>query len=137
VVRLCQTFPKGPAAKHILGQLVRAATGGGSNYEEARGAEKTMPDKTERFGIGGRPRLGLFGGVGSSGSICSQSSSGMSANLVSTQRVDHTRSARAITRRRIGNSRVARVAPGPHRSGRADFLHPALRETGLLDEAKK
>lgn len=39
VVRLSQTFPKGVASKHIVQQLVRAATGGGSNYEEARGAE--------------------------------------------------------------------------------------------------
>jgi four helix bundle protein len=49
VVRLCQTFPKGPAAKHILGQLVRAATGGGANYEEARGAESA--DFVHKVGV--------------------------------------------------------------------------------------
>ncbi len=50
VVRLCQTFPKGVAAKHILGQLVRAATGGGANYEEARGAE-SRADFIHKTGI--------------------------------------------------------------------------------------
>jgi four helix bundle protein len=50
VVRLCQTFPKGPAAKHILGQLVRAATGGGANYEEARGAE-SRADFIHKVGV--------------------------------------------------------------------------------------
>lgn len=50
VVRLCQTLPKGPAAKHILGQLVRAATGGGSNYEEARGAE-SRADFIHKVGV--------------------------------------------------------------------------------------
>jgi four helix bundle protein len=39
VIRLCRRLPKDTAAKHIAQQLVRAATGGGSNYEEARGAE--------------------------------------------------------------------------------------------------
>ncbi len=50
VVRVCQTFPKGPAAKHILGQLVRAATGGGANYEEARGAE-SRADFIHKVGV--------------------------------------------------------------------------------------
>src|SRR6476646_3239647 len=50
VVRLCQTFPKGPAAKHIARQLVRAATGGGANYEEARGAE-SRADFIHKVGI--------------------------------------------------------------------------------------
>src|SRR5450755_2723875 len=39
VVRLCRRLPEDAAAKHIARQLVRAATGGGANYEEARGAE--------------------------------------------------------------------------------------------------
>lgn len=39
VVRLCRTLSGDVASKHIVRQLVRAATGGGSNYEEARGAE--------------------------------------------------------------------------------------------------
>ena len=50
VVRLCQAFPKGPAAKHILVQLVRAATGGGANYEEARGAE-SRADFIHKVGV--------------------------------------------------------------------------------------
>ena len=50
VVRLCRTFPDDPAAKHILRQLVRAATGGGSNYEEARGAE-SRADFIHKVGV--------------------------------------------------------------------------------------
>ena len=50
VVRLCQAFPKGPAAKHILGQLVRSATGGGANYEEGRGAE-SRADFIHKVGV--------------------------------------------------------------------------------------
>lgn len=50
VVRLCRTFPEDPAAKHILRQLVRAATGGGSNYEEARGAE-SRADFIHKVGV--------------------------------------------------------------------------------------
>ena len=50
VVRLCRTFPDDPAAKHILRQLVRAATGGGPNYEEARGAE-SRADFIHKVGV--------------------------------------------------------------------------------------
>jgi four helix bundle protein len=50
VIRLCRTFPDDPAAKHILRQLVRAATGGGSNYEEARGAE-SRADFIHKVGV--------------------------------------------------------------------------------------
>ena len=50
VVRLCRTLPDDPAAKHILRQLVRAATGGGSNYEEARGAE-SRADFVHKVGV--------------------------------------------------------------------------------------
>ena len=50
VVRLCRAFPDDPAAKHILRQLVRAATGGGSNYEEARGAE-SRADFIHKVGV--------------------------------------------------------------------------------------
>ncbi len=39
VVRFCRTMPKDPASRHIMRQLVRSATGGGSNCEEARCAE--------------------------------------------------------------------------------------------------
>lgn len=50
VVRVCRTFPDDPGAKHILRQLVRAATGGGANYEEARGAE-SRGDFVHKIGI--------------------------------------------------------------------------------------
>ena len=39
VLRLCRELPADPAGKHVSRQLMRSATGGGSNYEEARGAE--------------------------------------------------------------------------------------------------
>ena len=39
VLRLCREMPGDPAGKHVSRQLMRSATGGGSNYEEARGAE--------------------------------------------------------------------------------------------------
>ena len=50
VVRLCRRVPNDPAAKHIVRQLVRAATGGGANYEEARGAE-SRADFIHKLGI--------------------------------------------------------------------------------------
>lgn len=50
VVRLCRRLPDDPAAKHIARQLVRAATGGGANYEEARGAE-SLADFIHKLGI--------------------------------------------------------------------------------------
>jgi len=39
VVRLVRTLPKDAAARHISSQIVRSATAGGANYEEARAAE--------------------------------------------------------------------------------------------------
>lgn len=39
VVRFCRELPDDTSSKHIVRQLVRAGTGGGSNYEEARGSE--------------------------------------------------------------------------------------------------
>jgi four helix bundle protein len=39
ILRESKRLPGDPAGRHVLRQLVRAATGGGSNYEEARGAE--------------------------------------------------------------------------------------------------
>jgi four helix bundle protein len=39
VLRLCREIGKDFAGKHVARQLVRCASGGGSNYEEARGAE--------------------------------------------------------------------------------------------------
>lgn len=50
VVRLCRRLPDDTAAKHIARQLVRAATGGGANYEEARGAE-SRADFIHKVGI--------------------------------------------------------------------------------------
>lgn len=49
-VRLCRRLPDEVAAKHIARQLVRAATGGGANYEEARGAE-SLADFIHKLGI--------------------------------------------------------------------------------------
>jgi len=39
VVRMCRALEADFASRHVMHQLVRAATGGGANYEEARGAE--------------------------------------------------------------------------------------------------
>jgi four helix bundle protein len=39
VVRLSARLPRDTAGRHVAGQLVRCATGGGANYEEARAAE--------------------------------------------------------------------------------------------------
>ena len=50
VVRLCRRLPEDATAKHIARQLVRAATGGGANYEEARGAE-SRADFIHKVGI--------------------------------------------------------------------------------------
>jgi four helix bundle protein len=49
-IRLCRRMPDDPAAKHVARQLVRAATGGGANYEEARGAE-SRADFIHKVGI--------------------------------------------------------------------------------------
>ncbi len=43
-------MPDDIAAKHITRQLIRAATGGGSNYEEARGAE-SRADFIHKVGV--------------------------------------------------------------------------------------
>jgi four helix bundle protein len=50
VVRLCRRLPEDASAKHIARQLVRAATGGGANYEEAGGAE-SRADFIHKVGI--------------------------------------------------------------------------------------
>lgn len=39
VLRLCRELAKDFAGKHVARQLIRCASGGGSHYEEARGAE--------------------------------------------------------------------------------------------------
>ncbi len=43
-------MPDDVASKHISRQLVRASTGGGANYEEARGAE-SRADFVHKLGI--------------------------------------------------------------------------------------
>jgi four helix bundle protein len=50
VLRLCRRFPPDPAARHVMRQLVRAATAGGANYEEGRGAE-SRADFLHKLGI--------------------------------------------------------------------------------------
>lgn len=50
VVRLCREVPADPVANHMSRQLARAATSGGANYEEARGAE-SLADFIHKLGI--------------------------------------------------------------------------------------
>jgi four helix bundle protein len=50
VVRLAATLPKDPAGRHVASQLVRSATGGGANYEEARAAE-SREDFIHKVGV--------------------------------------------------------------------------------------
>jgi len=38
-LRVVNELPATPAGKHVARQLIRSATGGGANYEEARGGE--------------------------------------------------------------------------------------------------
>jgi four helix bundle protein len=38
-IRVSTQLPRNPAGRHVALQLVRSATGGGANYEEARAAE--------------------------------------------------------------------------------------------------
>ena len=50
-IQLCRQLPADDvAAKHITRQLVRSASGGGSNYEEARGAE-SRADFIHKVGV--------------------------------------------------------------------------------------
>ncbi len=39
VIRLVEALPKSAVGRHVGGQLVKAGTSGGANYEEARGGE--------------------------------------------------------------------------------------------------
>lgn len=39
VIKLCRALPRDYTCRHVAHQLVRAVSSGGSNYEEARGAE--------------------------------------------------------------------------------------------------
>ena len=41
-LRLAEGLPRQPAGRHVALQLVRAATSGGANYEEARAAESRV-----------------------------------------------------------------------------------------------
>src|SRR5258705_9372986 len=50
VIRLCRGMPRDASARHVARQLVRAATSGGANYEEARGAE-SRSDFIHKLGI--------------------------------------------------------------------------------------
>jgi len=49
-IRLTQALPKGVVGRHIAGQLVRAGTSVGANYEEARGAE-SRADFVHKLGV--------------------------------------------------------------------------------------
>ena len=50
VVRLAAQLPRDPAGRHVASQLVRSATGGGANYEEARAAE-SREDFIHKVGV--------------------------------------------------------------------------------------
>ena len=50
VIALVNTLPNIVVGRHIKGQLLRSGTSGGSNYEEARGAE-SRADFIHKLGI--------------------------------------------------------------------------------------
>ncbi len=50
VIKIVDALPKTVAGKHVGGQLIRAGTSGGSNYEEACGAE-SRPDFAHKMSI--------------------------------------------------------------------------------------
>ena len=50
VVGVAARLPKDAAGRHVALQLVRSATGGGANYEEARAAE-SREDFVHKIGI--------------------------------------------------------------------------------------
>lgn len=50
VLRLCRQLPDDYAGKHVSRQLIRCCSGGGSNYEEARGAE-SLADFTHKLAV--------------------------------------------------------------------------------------
>ena len=50
IIKFCSKFPKGQAAKHVSGQLLRCGTAPAPNYGEARGAESTN-DFVHKLGI--------------------------------------------------------------------------------------
>jgi four helix bundle protein len=50
VVRLTNELPKNAAGRHVAAQILRSATSGGANYEEARSAE-SRADFVHKVGI--------------------------------------------------------------------------------------
>ncbi|HYT92350.1 MAG TPA: four helix bundle protein [Gemmataceae bacterium] len=50
VLRVVQALPKTVVGRHVCGQLVRAGTAAGANYEEARGAE-SRADFIHKVGV--------------------------------------------------------------------------------------
>ena len=50
VIRVAKALPRDAVGKHVGGQLLRAGTSAGANYEEARGAE-TKKDFAHKLGI--------------------------------------------------------------------------------------
>jgi four helix bundle protein len=49
-IRLAERLPRDRAGRHVALQLVRSATGGGANYEEARAAE-SRDDFIHKVGV--------------------------------------------------------------------------------------
>ena len=49
-LRLAMRLPRHPAGRHVASQLIRSATGGGANYEEARAAE-SRDDFVHKVGV--------------------------------------------------------------------------------------
>ena len=49
-VRVAAKLPRDQAGRHVASQLVRSATGGGANYEEARAAE-SRDDFIHKVGV--------------------------------------------------------------------------------------
>ncbi len=50
VVKLAGALPKNQVGRHVCGQLLRAGTSAGANYEEARGAE-SRKDFIHKLGL--------------------------------------------------------------------------------------
>ncbi len=53
ILKLVKTFPNDIAGRHVAGQLLRAATSSGANYEEARAAE-SRADFIHKVGVSGK-----------------------------------------------------------------------------------
>jgi four helix bundle protein len=53
IIRLITALPKSVVGKHVGGQLVRAGTSAGANYEEARGGQ-SRPDFIHKLAIAWR-----------------------------------------------------------------------------------